>query len=66
VMIVEKPRIDFALAQGLLDGGQVHRSSGRDCEGLFYTTDDVNLISGSSDLTRARFRSAGSGLTLFH
>jgi hypothetical protein len=24
VMIVEKPGVDIALAQGLLDGGQVH------------------------------------------
>src|SRR5260370_15082321 len=38
VMIVEKPSVDIAFSQGLLDGGQVH------IKRLFYTTGGARSI----------------------
>jgi hypothetical protein len=45
VMIVEKPRVNIALAQRPLDGGQVHRH-----EDLFYTTHRTSEFRAGSQL----------------
>src|SRR5271170_4116362 len=48
VMIVEQPGVDVALAQRVLDGGQVHI-----CDGLFYTTDGIAGFPGRREKARA-------------
>src|SRR5208282_1205968 len=49
VMIIEKPSVNIALAQRVLDGRKIHRY-----EGLFYTTASVGrtLLSAAVDVLK--------------